>query len=506
MRSVLFLSSLVLSLAASAAPVTLRVSAPTYAGERILLYRYLDLFTLRTELLANGRLDDRGGATIDADVTGTVKAMVRIGTVTADLLLRPGTYDVEMPAPDAARPRSINGTTRVDLVFHDLDPLDINALVSDLNERLDAFVAEDLATDEAAGMQALDVVRKSAAPLHPDSVKRPGTLFITPGWSEARVDSFERKLRRFYAEVQDPWFWNDLDYGVAGLRFGPRANDRVLFERYLKGRPVLYDVPEYARFVTSFFAEHLMRQPFRRDPERLTAFIARAEADSVSAMMAQNDFLRDDARLRELVLMNELYTDHGGQTFDRAGIRRMLEQLSTGSAFAEHRTIAADMVWDLTAMRPGATFPALALRSPEGPVVQLNDLLEGPVCVMVTAGWCAYCEQEMVAVEKLRKEYGPYVRFIGIGLDRSMEDLKAYAKAHPGRADTWLFGGDDPVLMDALRIRSIPSFFLLNGPVLAHSPAPLPSDGMAAVLHRIKVTTEQEHRITPDRGTRPPRR
>lgn len=505
LRSLFLLFPLVLH----AAPVTVHLSAPTYAGERILLYRCTDLFTPRTELLADTRIGADGRAVLEADVTGTTKAMIRVGVVVGDLWLRPGTYHVEMPAPDPAKPRSINGTTRVDLLFTGLDLLDVNALVTDLNERLDAFVAEDLATDEAAGMQALDIVRSRPATegggrLHPDTAKRPGTLFITPGWSEARVDTFERKLCRFYAEVDDPWFQADLEYGLAGLRFGPRANDRALFERYLKDKPVRYDVPEYVRFITSFFAEHLMRYPFRSDPDRLTAFIRQAEIDSVKALLVRNDFLRDDARLRELVLMNELYADHGGQLFDRDGILRMLEQLSTSSAFPEHRAIAANMVWDLTAMHAGATLPSLTLPDPEGAVVPLDSLLQGPVCLMVTAGWCSYCEEEMVAAEQLYKEYGAYVRFIAISLDRSMEALKGQLKAHPGRKWTWLFAGDDPVLMDALRIRSVPTFFLLNGRVLAHAPAPPPSAGLGAILHGIRVRTDEEHRIKPDRGM-PPR-
>ncbi len=49
------------------------------------------------------------------------------------------------------------------MTFLDLDPLDINALTTDVNERIDAFVAEDLATDEVAGMQAVDIQRKEGS-------------------------------------------------------------------------------------------------------------------------------------------------------------------------------------------------------------------------------------------------------------------------------------------------------------------------------------------------------
>ena len=86
-----------------------------------------------------------------------------------------------------------------------------------------------------------------------------------------------------------------------------------------------------------------------------------------------------------------------------------------------------------------------------------------------------------------------------------MNALDAYKKAHPGRDWPWYFGGDDPTIMDLLRIRTIPAFFLLNGNSIAQAPAPPPSNGMAAVLHRIRTQADEENRSRPDQGP-PPRR
>ena len=111
----------------------------------------------------------------------------------------------------------------------------------------------------------------------------------------------------------------------------------------------------------------------------------------------------------------------------------------------------------------------------------------------------------MVALESLYKEYGTYVHVVGISLDKSTKDLDAYTKAHPGRDWPWYYGGDDPTIMDHLRIRTIPAFFLLNGNTIAHAPAPPPSNGMAAIFHRIKAQAEDENKLKPDQGL-PPRR
>lgn len=485
----------------TAGGVRIELNAPDYTGERVLLYRYMDLFTLRTELMGQATIDAQGNAVLDGGVTGTVKGTIRIGAVNADLWMRPGTYHVEFPLPAPGTPRSLNGTTEVALRFNELDPLDINALLADLNARLDDFVAQDLGSDRAKGMQAVDIENRT---LHVDSsTHRPGTLFINPVHRAARVDSFERKLRGYYNEVKDPWFWQDLDHGIAGLRFGPHENDRALFDRYLKDQPVRYDVPEYVRFVSSFFEEHLMRHPFRTDEAALTAAVNEGRAEDLMALMARHAFLQDP-RLCELVMLMELYAHYHGKVFERSGTMRILKSVAETSRFEEHRPIARNMIWDLTAMRNGGSLPPLVLRDLNGEQVRVDTALHDASCLVITASWCTYCEQEMVALEALYKEYGTYVNFIAISLDRSPADLRAYVDAHPGRSWPWYFGGDDPTMMDLLRIRTVPAFFLLNGNTLAQSPAPPPSNGMAAIFHRIKVQAEEQNKLRPDQGP-PPR-
>lgn len=505
LTGLLIASSLLIGIPLKAANVRIILDAPGYKGERALLYRYLDLFTLRTELIGQATIDAQGKAVLEGAVAGTVKGTIRIGSTSCDLWLRGGSYAIGFPLPAAGSARSLNGTTEVTPTFKDLDRLDINALIGDLNQRLDDFIAEDLATDQLAGMQALDIAKKSGGAIAPDTAKRPGTLFITPSWSTARVDSFENRLRGYYKEVKDPWFWQNLDYGIAGLRFGPRVNDRDLFDRYLKGKPVLYDVPEYVRFISSFFEGHTMRYPFRTHEVGLTTWIRAANADTVKKIFAEHDFLKDDA-LCELVVLTELYAQYPAKNFDRAGILRILEQLSTTSRYPGDRTIAVNMRWDLMTMRVGGTLPALVLRDPSGDQVRIDTSLHDATCLVVTASWCTYCEQEMVALETLYKEYGAYVHVVGISLDRSMKDLDAYTGSHPGRDWPWYFGGDDPMIMDLLRIRTVPAFILLNGNTIAHAPAPPPSNGMAAIFHRIKAQAEEENKLKPDQGPPLPKR
>jgi hypothetical protein len=505
MRTTVVLIALAYALTAQAGTVSIALDAPRYADQEVVLYRYMDPFTLRLERLAEGHTDGQGQVLLSADVEGTVRAMLRINDATADLYLRAGNYHATLTPPGTESVRMIGGTTKVDLIFQDLPHLDVNALVSDLNGRLDAFLAEDLATDADAGMAAVAKARSGKAAVVPDSIRNRPNLFLSPRWNEARVDTFARKLEKFYAGVNDPWFQSNVEYGLAGLRLGPRTDDRALFNRYLKDRPVLYDVPEYARFFSNFFADYLLRFPFRTNTAQFQREIKNARTDSLKALLGANDFLQDD-RLCELVLITGLYAQEANKELDRNGILAILGQVKEQSAFPEHRKIAANMLWDLTAMTAGSILPDAAVLDPAGNQSLLGDHAQGRTCIMVLTLGNAYSEQELTALEQLRKEYGDQVAFICIALDRSPAALATWMRANPKLNWSWFVPVDPRRLMDDLRIRSTPVLYLLDGNRLTASPGPLPSQGLAAILYGIKVKDDAERRLRPDRGVPPPKR
>lgn len=478
----------------AAQPVTILVHSPVNAGKPVLLYRCDDLFTLRSTRLTTALLNDAGDATLEAEVIGTVKLRIRIGEAFGDLYARPGArYKVEFTKPDARTARSINGTTRVDLFFSDLDPLDVNALTTDLNDRVDGFINEDLATDQVAGMQILEIQRRDSA-LVSDSLRRPATLFVTPLLSKVRVDSFEMKVRRFYGEVKDPWFEHYLTYSIAGMRHGPRVDEEELFMRYLKDQPVLYDDPEYVRFIRTFYADHLYLANQWNDTALQRAYEL-GSADSLKALLAANDFLKGSDRLCELVMIDLLYQQYNTKLVQQEGALRMLDQVESASAYAEHRPIAANMLWDLTTMRVGSRLPAMLLEELNGREATMDSLLQGPVCIVFTASWCSYCDLEMQGFEQLQAEYKDVVPIIAIGLDTDLEDLRTYVKSRPAADFIWLHAVAEQQLRDDLRIRNLPAVYLLNDGVLARSPAPLPSEGLGALFHQARVEAQKGSRV-----------
>ena len=161
------------------------------------------------------------------------------------------------------------------------------------------------------------------------------------------------------------------------------------------------------------------------------------------------------------------------------------------------------MLWDLTAMSAGTTFPSLTVLDTSGSAVQLDGLLPSSVCILVTATEGAYGEQELAALGKLRTDYGAYATFISIALDRTPGQLETWLKARPDRDWKWFTPADRQPLLDALRLRSIPTPYLLKERELTASPGPLPSQGLAAALFRIKTKADEEQRLKFGRGAPP---
>lgn len=495
MKETLIVLALLFGQGLLASPVGVHVTAPDHPGQAVVLYRYDDLFTLRTKRIADGILDEQGHVVLSAEVEGTVKARLRIGDVMADLYLRPDQeLHVHFPLPGPDVVASLNGNVRVDLTFNGLSALDVNALTTDLNERIDAFIIADLATDEAAGMRALDAYRRNGMEQR-DSLGTASLVQVSPSWSPARLDSFELKLRHFYREVEDPWFSHYLEYALAGMRLGPRSRTIDLYDRYLKGRRINYDDPECVRFLRGLFTEQLVAVVYRDHEKELMDALRASDWKALSALFARSDLLKEDARLRELVMLDQLYLNAHAKWLPAGSVVRMIALIRDGSEHDAHRHIAENMHWDLTTMQVGYPLPPMLLEDTRQREVALDSLLQGPVCLAITASWCTYCELEMVALENLNKEYQGIIPIVAISLDTSMDDLRRYLRKHPGWDHTWLRAEAEQQLREDLRLRSLPAFYLVENGILVRSPAPMPSAGLGAWFHRAQVAAGQQDRI-----------
>jgi thiol-disulfide isomerase/thioredoxin len=484
---------------------SVRVRCSDAPGQDVVLYTYDDLLTRRRQPVAHAALGTKGEVTLTFALSTPQLAHLRVGLRGTDLHVAPkAQYEVQVLPPDPLQARSMGATAPLSIEFLNMEPLDRNALTSNMNEHLDMFLAERFAADESAGMRAVEKARNSDHEDHDTTRARASGIAMLDVPPQA-LDSFELLMRRYYAGVQNEWFQAHLNYALAGLHLGPQARIRELYDQYLKERTVRYDDVEYLRFVRELLGDQLRTHTFRAYDDQLLAAVRNANMDSLEFLYAQSTF-GPDPQLRELLLLDALYGQANDGFLDRQGVRALLRHFAKHSAYTEHRLIAENMLWDLTAVRTGDRLPELHLRTAGGMTWNLDSAAaKGPMYVALTADWCTYCELELSAMQKLHEEYSRQVQFVSIFVNSSAKHILEQERMHPERTWTQVYTEPDPVLLDRLRVSSLPAFFLLQEGVLTDAPAKGPSSGIAAKFHALRMQAEERDRTKFRDGAAPPK-
>ena len=485
MRNLVLILSLGILGMKQATATRIHVEAPTYIGKTALLYGYEDYFSLRTAVIAHGQVNDSGKVVLDIDVKNISLVKLTINHVTADFFIEPQrTYEIRFDDPAAGVAKTIGGNTKVNPVFLSLDRFDINALLTDMNTRIDAFIVAEYGKQKVADQQVV-----KAELVH--SKEHLDTISVRLPSFPARIDTFETKVTNFYSEVDHPFFKEQLRYALAQLRIPKEHTRKLLFERYLKEQPIQYGSPEYVKFFKKFFHRYLLQYVYRKKPEELVTAIAQSDKAQLMALLQENDFLKDD-ELAELVLYLELYMEYANESFSKRGIKQILLTKRSDAI----GMIGANCWAELSDMAAGSMFPTdIELWSPVNAISYNTDTLQkGYVYLAISASWCSYCAQETSAITALSKEYGKYVDFVLIGLDEEVDSYRDNQVMQPAGVEAF-YAGADPLIFDKLRLRSLPAFYLLKDGVIIQAPAAPPSQGVGREFHRIKTAAQVGEKI-----------
>jgi thiol-disulfide isomerase/thioredoxin len=307
-----------------------------------------------------------------------------------------------------------------------------------------------------------------------------------------RIDTLEKKLMNYYSEVDHPFFKQQLEYAVAQLRITPDCNRSKLFEASIKGRDIQYQSPEYVKFFKQFFHKHLLQFAFTKQPEMVQAAVKSGDFEQVLALMREHEFLHDE-ELAELVTLHELYLEWGNDLLSSQGIIRCLDYNSFNETL---QTIAENMLWDRTEMQVGARLPDnLEPLGYDGRSVDASVLDSGYVYFAVTADWCTYCEQEINALEDLAEQYGNYVHFVVLDIATEVKEDDIGRRERASSSITEIHAGGDPLILDKLRIRSVPTFYLLLNGIIQQAPAVAPSQGIGREFHRITTAAKKGEKV-----------
>lgn len=484
----LFFFFTVLNVPVLAQEVQLDINASSYSGKTAYIWIDDDHFTGHKLLIDEKVIEDDSVAfTIKTDKILRVK--IGIDYQYATMYVQPGSsYTISFPRHDPKNNRSLAWNTKVMLSYMDLPENDINAQVMQLNSELDLFFTELLVAD------------KEEEPTSDPSMEIEDSLAFT---MEAPANfSQKESLEKFTSFINE---WNEEDsidsdfynvykeYTGASISYSLGEKRELLYSRYLEGKAIDYNNPEYAYFFNDFYANYLDSYAYYPLSEKLKKAF---DADDIKASLKSligADSQTGNEQLQELVLMKALYDYRSTHQEKDSLIISIFSTISNASQYAEHKLIATNYLQKINKGKVGSDFPFLQYISYTGDTIQLSPSVGRITYLQIFATWNSSSLAELELMNELYKKYNSQVQFISLSIDPDLSTFNEFVKKH--REYKWELAwiGVHPQSLEDLSVYSVPLFYLLDEDLkVIESPALWPSTGIEKVFFELDLKKKEE--------------
>ncbi len=448
----LTVSLLLTALCAESAEVTLTGTSTDFAGYELYVSEYRDAVSGELNLLADASIGDDGSFSLQFAIDAPKRIRLDVAAWSAEIYAAPGaSYDVILRRPLLPTPRTFDGNP-LEVVFSKLNENDPNGLMEKFRVRYNALFGKlELAVELS--------VHRSAAVVEEANAINGDSLAVIPSVEESFA-LFSEEVMGWMRGTREPFTRALLNSALGRVDLALGARRSYVDSIYgLSGIPDLNN-PE----AVQLFAE-LHEFVFVDDQAARTAFrkaMATADGELLSATLSKFTVFEDSERAWLFTLMqckalatNDLEL--------RKGVLRLLQKLP--SALNPELTAAANALRQ--SLVRGTTdadrfLPELIMMDQRGDRINLSEFDGQLVYISVIALGSASCEREMLAMEPVWRKFDRQVTFLTLVMDADDVNFKNYLIKHPKREWSIVNGGSNPTLKQALRLRTVPSFYLIG--------------------------------------------
>lgn len=421
---------------AFANPVKISGKAPAYSNRKIIAYRCMDYVSMHKSEIAQSSIDAMGNFQLVFDATEIMEVNLKIDGVHCLLYVQPdANYSISIPAINENAIKSLSNN-EIEILFDSLETYDINNLILDFEERIDAFV---------------------------------GYYFVIMG-SKAyhqEIDTLKEYLSKVYKQVDNPWFKQYVFYSVAsleqvgGLNVDMNKLKMMLFAGYILKQDILYYHPKYMAFFNQFYTDVFKLADDKDERNLSEAINFKKSLRLLNEVLKKDEFLKED-KLRELVIIKALGEEYYSYNYYQENIISILDSIQTTSIFPEHKIIAKNMIDKLTRISVGYTAPDFRLVSNKQTEIVLSQLKGKYVYLHFWASWHAAGQNEMKIMAELHKKYGRDVYFLSVNMDEDPEKWKNFLKIHPEMNWTHVHYANQPQLFELYGLQTLSQYYLIG--------------------------------------------
>lgn len=473
-----------------------------YKGKEISAYRFMDLYSRRTEVITSTKIDDNGNFQLDFNLPNTEDIKLKVNQVSAYIIVENNkNYEIDFLSPSEKTAKSFSHViTKVEIHGESVDHL-INAF--------------DLKYDEFINMSAYSIIKqRSSATAYQDSraeslkgIAYKNTENDTV--QEIQYLSYDEELALFVEEITrdfekeiyaNEYFGSYVTFALAKLKLANGYRNE-LYDKYLKEKQLENRNPAFVSFFLSFYDNIWEQRTGGVYNKKLIEILKKERTYYAVDTAAANIPYLDDERIRNLVLVNAVYKAYGMNSINKTMILNMLKHIANNDSGLPSE-IAANYVYLLSRYKKGVPLDDFKMLNKRDEFVTLRDYNGQYVYFSFYTSWCGTCEQEQLILANLEKEYGDQITFVSVNLDEDYKLYKSYLSAHRKQNFQFLYGPSEKDVFEIFNIHGLPTFAFINpeGNWVSNY-TPMPSEGIGKVFHSIKkanANTKPQYKVWDD--------
>jgi len=451
-----------ITFASMAQSTTIEGYAPAYISETVYAVTYNDFITNTPLQLASAEVNDKGKFKFQLDsLKHCTYINLEIANYKGDMYAVPGNYyRVVFPSPDSEHYQNRYVEHTVELTVYIDDTTEINNLIIDFNEQFDNFWVKNYRY----------FLKKEASHY---------------------VDSFYNAMLGRYKNIKNPDFYGYMIYTIAEIEDNMLEGQKTLGDKYLKGKPVLYNNYEYMQFFNDYFKDYMREFTYSMEGGDINKFIDKCDYAGLMDVLKINPLLRNDS-LCELVLLKGLYEFYYSGDYDRENIKILLRIIDGSTKIMEDKIIAQDMLTSFSGVVKGGQAPDFALKDSKGEVNSILDFRGKFLYLAFFKTTSTASINQMGIIPDLYKQYKNKINFVFISEDKNDSDLTNFLNTNKNFNWTFLFDENHRVMKE-YDVKTIPEYFLVSPDGRFYqSPADDPSHGIQNTFNDIIEKTKSK--------------
>ena len=441
--------------------ITIKGTLGDGQGKRVELYRYSDKISRQEVLLDTARVGADLKFELHCYANYPMLVFVQVENYSQSFYVEPGrVYNTVVEDFDWYQDEQKNvflDPVALPLQFLDLPEDDINLLIDSLDRTVMAYVE--------AHRGAFDLRY------------RPQRQFF---------DSLLLHVEKRCPDVENRDFFNRYKrFSLAEMRLNMRLVSRKsLFETYIQGQPVLCHDENYMSLFTALYANSISKGTKAIPQQRLAHWVENLDWETYIDSLGMDPLLRHE-QVRELAALQALtesYYDF--RHYNDTMVIKMVEKIARRTKFAEHKTIAANILASFHRWEEGTEMKSFYLPDVQKNMVPLDTFAGHWVYVAFVRADDPNCLGELETMAHfLDTVYrsNDSIEFLTIVCDRDFQKMYHFLRnsKDEDRYDwTWLHFNGQYEMLGQFGVCSYPHFVLLDPTGrLYYDITPAPSTG-----------------------------